>query len=134
VFVNVPQVFATGIQVGLDAAVYQRDEPSPQFAGKVTRTADALDPNTRTLLTEVQVPNSDNALRPGMYLQVKFVFRRVSPSVRIPAAALVVRNGSPKMAVLDAQHGIRPATSGSTSDACQSRSSMAPTSNNSSLP
>src|SRR5262249_43255829 len=48
VFVNVPQVFAAGIQVGQDAAVYQRDAPSRQFAGKVTRTADALDPNTRT--------------------------------------------------------------------------------------
>src|SRR5262249_53067020 len=66
VFVNVPQVFAAGIEVGQDAAVYQRDTPSRQLAGKVTRTADALDPNTRTLLTEVQVPNPDNALRPGM--------------------------------------------------------------------
>ncbi len=106
VFVNVPQVFATGIQVGLQAAVYQRDNPSRQFAGKVTRTADALDPNTRTLLTEVQVPNPDNALRPGMYLQVKFVFRRVTPSLRIPAAAIVVRNGPRRVAVLDAQHAV----------------------------
>jgi RND family efflux transporter MFP subunit len=104
VFVNVPQVFATGIQVGQQAAVYQRDAPSRQFAGKVTRTADALDTNTRTLLTEVQVPNPDNALRLGMYLQVKFVFRRVSPSLRIPAAAIVVRSGPRKVAVLDAQH------------------------------
>ena len=106
VFVNVPQVFATGIQVGQEATVYQRDDPSQQFAGKVTRTADALDPNTRTLLTEVQVPNPDNALRPGMYLQVKFVFRRTSPSVRIPAAAIVVRSGPRMVAVLDAQHAV----------------------------
>jgi RND family efflux transporter MFP subunit len=106
VFVNVPQVFATGIQVGQEAAAYQRDNPSKQFAGKVTRTADALDPNTRTLLTEVQVPNPDNALRPGMYLQVKFVFRRVTPSIRIPAAAIVVRNGPRLVAVLDAQHTV----------------------------
>jgi RND family efflux transporter MFP subunit len=106
VFVNVPQVFAAGIQVGQEASVYQRDNPSRQFAGKVTRTADALDPNTRTLLTEVQVPNPDNVLRPGMYLQVKFVFRRVAPSVRIPAAAVVVRNGPRMVAVLDTQHTI----------------------------
>jgi RND family efflux transporter MFP subunit len=106
VFVNVPQVFATGIKVGQDATVYQRDDPTRQFAGKVTRTADALDPNTRTLLTEVQVPNKDDALRPGMYLQVKFVFRRVNPSVRIPAAAIVVRTGPRKVAVLDAQHAV----------------------------
>jgi RND family efflux transporter MFP subunit len=104
VFVNVPQSFAPGIRVGQDASVYLRDAPSRQFAGKLTRTADALEPNTRTLLTEVQVPNPDNALRPGMYLQVKFIFRRVSPSLRIPAAAIVVRNGPRKVAVLDAQH------------------------------
>jgi RND family efflux transporter MFP subunit len=106
VFVNVPQVFAPGIKVGQEASVYQRDDPSRQFAGKVTRTADALDPNTRTLLTEVQVPNPDNALRPGMYLQVRFVVSRVTPSIRIPAAAIVVRNGPRMVAVLDAQHAV----------------------------
>jgi RND family efflux transporter MFP subunit len=106
VFVNVPQVFATGIKVGQQVTVYQRDDPSRQFAGKVTRTADALDPNTRTLLTEVQVPNPDNFLRPGMYLQAKFIFNRVNPSLRIPAAAIVVRSGPRKVAVLDAQHAV----------------------------
>src|SRR6266404_6348094 len=54
VFVNVPQVFATGIKVGQTAVVYLRNDPQQQFSGKVTRTADALDPNTRTLQTEVQ--------------------------------------------------------------------------------
>lgn len=107
VFVNVPQVFATGIKVGQTAVVYQRDDPARQFAGKVTRTADALEPNTRTLRTEVQVPNPDNALRPGMYLQVKFIFSRVTPSLRIPSAAIVVRTGPRKVAVLDAGHAVR---------------------------
>jgi RND family efflux transporter MFP subunit len=106
VFVNVPQVFATGIKEGQEAAVFQRDAPSRQLAGKVTRTANALDANTRTLLTEVQVPNPDNALRPGMYLQVKLVFRRVSPSIRIPAAAILVRSGPRRVAVLDAEHAV----------------------------
>jgi RND family efflux transporter MFP subunit len=106
VFVNVPQVFATGITAGQDAVVYQRDQPQQTFAGKVTRTADALDANTRTLLTEVQVPNPDNALRPGMYLQVKFVLKSAKPSIRIPAAAIVVRNGPRIVAVLDVQHAV----------------------------
>src|SRR5229473_1688614 len=48
VFVNVPQVFATGIKVGQGAVVYRREDPLKPFSGKVTRTADALDPNTRT--------------------------------------------------------------------------------------
>jgi RND family efflux transporter MFP subunit len=93
-------------RAGQDAVVYQRDDPSKQFAGKVTRTANALDPNTRTLLTEVQVPNPKDALRPGMYLQVKFVFSRATPSIGMPAAAVVVRNGPRKVAVLDAQHAV----------------------------
>src|SRR5207249_1785771 len=101
VFVNVPQVFATGIKVGQDAVVFRREDPVKQFAGKVTRTADALDPNTRTLLTEVDVPNphpypppapgegKGGGLRAGMYLQVKFVFDRQILPVMIPAAALI---------------------------------------------
>jgi RND family efflux transporter MFP subunit len=106
VFVNVPQVFATGIRVGQKAVLYQRDTPATTFAGKVTRTADALDPATRTLLTEVQVQNPDNALRPGMYLQVKFVLDRDIPSVLIPAAALATRTGAPRVGVLDDQNRV----------------------------
>ena len=64
------------------AVVYRREQPQQTFTGKVTRTADALDPNTRTLLTQVDVSNPDNVLRPGMYLQVKFVFDRHAVPLR----------------------------------------------------
>jgi RND family efflux transporter MFP subunit len=107
VFVDVPQVFATGIQVGQPALVYRREDPLKSFSGKVTRTADALDPSTRTLRTEVQVANPDNALRPGMYLQVKFVFSREQRAVLIPSAAVVTRTGPPRVAVLDDQHRVQ---------------------------
>jgi len=107
VFVNVPQVFATGIKVGESAAVYLRDDPAKQFPGKVTRTADVLDPNTRTLLTEVDVPNPDNVLRPGMYLQVKFIFERNVMPVMVPAAALATRSGAPRLAVLDDEQRVQ---------------------------
>jgi RND family efflux transporter MFP subunit len=106
VFVYVPQVFATGIKVGQSVIVYRREDPLKQFSGKVTRTADALDPNTRTLQTEVQVPNPDNVLRPGMYLQVKFVFDRQVLPVLIPAAALATRTSGPRVGVLDDQHQV----------------------------
>ena len=100
VFVNVPQTYASTIKAGGDAAVYLRDNPSKKFAGKVTRTANALDPNTRTLLTEVQVPNKENELRPGMYLQVIFDFARDFDPVVIPTAALSIRDGAPRVGVL----------------------------------
>jgi multidrug efflux pump subunit AcrA (membrane-fusion protein) len=63
--------------------------------------ATALDPNTRTMLTEVQVPNPDGALFPGMYLQVKFVVGDDTPRVLIPAAALVTRAEGTFVPVLD---------------------------------
>jgi RND family efflux transporter MFP subunit len=106
VFVNVPQVFATGVWLGQGAVVYRREEPQQQSPGKVTRTANALDPNTRTLLTEVDVPNPKDVLRPGMYLQVKFVFDRPVTSVVIPAAALATRTAGPRVGVLDQQHRV----------------------------
>jgi RND family efflux transporter MFP subunit len=106
VFVNVPQVFATDVKVGQEAVVFRREDPRRTFAGKVTRTADALDPNTRTLATEVQVPNRDGALRPGMYLQVKFVFHRQVSTVLIPAAALATRSEGPRVAFLDREHRV----------------------------
>ncbi len=106
VFVNVPQVYATDVKVGQEAVVFRREDPRRTFAGKVTRTADALDPNTRTLLTEVQVPNRDGALRPGMYLQVKFIFRRQVSTVLIPAASLATRSEGPRLAVLDREQRV----------------------------
>jgi RND family efflux transporter MFP subunit len=107
VFVNVPQAFSQGIKIDQDAVLYRRENPDKRFAGKVTRTADALDPSTRTLLTEVQVPNPDDALRPGMYIQVKLDHNRIIVPVVIPTAALATRTGEPRVAVLDDQHRVR---------------------------
>jgi RND family efflux transporter MFP subunit len=107
VFVNVPQTSATDVKVGQRADLYRREDPRRLFAGKVTRTADALDANTRTLLTEVQVANPSNDLRPGMYLQVRFAFDRAVVPVLIPSAALATRTGAPRVAALDGQNRVR---------------------------
>ena len=106
VFANVPQTFSTDVKVGQKAVVYRREDPKRTFAGTVTRTADALDLGTRTLLTEVQVPNPNEVLRPGMYLQVRFLFERQAPTVLVPAAALTTRADGPRLAVLDAGHRV----------------------------
>lgn len=107
VFVNVPQVNAMTIAPGQTAIVYRQEDPLRLFSGTVTRTANALDPNTRTLLTEVDVPNPDDALRPGMYLRVKFVSNRSTPSVLIPGAAVVTRNNGPEIALLGDNNIVR---------------------------
>jgi RND family efflux transporter MFP subunit len=107
VMVNVPQVYAPGIRVGQQAVVFRREKPTEQFSGKVTRTANALEPNTRTLLTEVQVKNPKDTIHAGMYLRVKFVFDREIVPVMIPAAALVTRAEGQTVAVLDEENRVR---------------------------
>ena len=107
IFVYVPQAYATSVSVGQTAAVYRREQPGLLHPGKVTRTASALDLATRTLLTEVQVPNPDGELRPGMYLMVKFQFERAAKPVLVPTAALATRTGQPRIAVLDDQQRVQ---------------------------
>ena len=106
VHVDVPQVYATTIKVGQQAVVFRRESPSEQYTGTVTRTANALDPAARTLLTEIQVANPNDALRPGMFLQVKFVSPRGASAVMIPSAAILIRDNVRQVAVLDQQHRV----------------------------
>ena len=101
VYVDVPQVFSTDVKQGQTAILYRREDPSRQFTGTVTRTANALDTNTRTLRTEVDVPNRKGELLPGMYLQVRFIFDRGVVPMMIPTAAVIVRTAGAKVAVLD---------------------------------
>ncbi len=106
VFVNVPQTFASEVRPGQTAVVYRREHPGRKFSGKVTRTASSLDPNTRTMLTEVDVPNPDAALLPGMYLQVDFNFPRQEPSLMIPSPAVTNRADGAWVGVLDSQNAV----------------------------
>lgn len=101
VFVDIPQVYATAIKVGQPATIIRREDPSHQYLGQVTRTASALDDTTRTLRTQIQVPNADGALLPGMYLQVKLTIDQDATTFLVPTAALVTRTNGPTLAVLD---------------------------------
>ena len=71
VFVYVPQDAAFGVAPGVDAIVRVPEIPNREFPGKVTRIADALQSGTRTLLTEIDIPNPDGALAPGVYCTVE---------------------------------------------------------------
>jgi RND family efflux transporter MFP subunit len=99
-YVNVPQADSTSIRVGQPAQLKIPDLPSKTFKGTVTRTANALDPATRTLLAEVQVPNEGGLLLPGMYSEVNFTTPRMEPPLMIRADALVVRGDGPHVAVV----------------------------------
>jgi len=101
---NVPQSDADSVHVGQIAHLSILDLAGHQFSGAVTRTANALDPATRTLLTEVQVPNSGGLLLPGMYAQVDLTTPRKNPPVLIPGDTLVVRSNGPQVGVVGADH------------------------------
>jgi RND family efflux transporter MFP subunit len=85
----VPQDAAIGVKPGVDAVIRVPEMPGSLFTGKVTRIADALDPATRTLMTEIDVPNSEGELSPGIYCTVELKIPRRTRSLIVPAGAIV---------------------------------------------
>jgi multidrug efflux system membrane fusion protein len=100
IFISVPQTFAGNIKAGQTANISIRELPQKTFIGRVVRTTSALDPGSRTLLTEVQTSNSNYQLLPGMYATVNFGVQSPDPPVQIPATALIIHAGGPQVAVV----------------------------------
>jgi RND family efflux transporter MFP subunit len=103
-YVNVPQTNADSIQTGQAAQLTVSNLPGRRFAGAVARTANSLDPNSRTMLVEVQVPNADGALLPGMYALVDLSSARANPPLLLPGDALIVRAEGTEVALVLANH------------------------------
>jgi RND family efflux transporter MFP subunit len=101
-YLNVPQMDAESVRVGQKATLAIADLNGRTFSGRVARTANALDPATRTLLVEVQIDNAAGGLMPGMYTQVELAVPRKNPPLLIPADTLVVRSDGPQVAVVGA--------------------------------
>ena len=97
----VPQAEAFGISPGVAAVVRVPELPGREFPGTVTRIADALQPGTRTLLTEIDVPNPDHALSPGTYCTVQLEIPRKTPSLIIPSEAIVFNGKGLRVAVVE---------------------------------
>jgi RND family efflux transporter MFP subunit len=101
IFVSVPQSNAPDIKVGTSAKVGVRELPGKSFTGKVTRTAGAIDAASRTLLTEVDVPNPEGLLLSGSYATVRFRVERPDPPLVIPQSALLVDANGVRVALVD---------------------------------
>ena len=89
VFVNVPQAYAANVKVGLPVRVTVRGQLTQPVKATVTRTASALDPGSRTLLTQVDIPNPSHRMLPGMFVYVDFEIAPSGTRWRIPSTALV---------------------------------------------
>jgi RND family efflux transporter MFP subunit len=88
VFVDVPQNVAPSIHQGADVTITAREYPNRPFTGKVVRDAGAYDPDLHTLSTEVDVPNPDGALKPGMYVRAALSLPVPHAVYEIPPSAL----------------------------------------------
>jgi multidrug efflux system membrane fusion protein len=101
VYTSVPQAYAPFIKVGAKTIVTMQEFPGQKFVGKVVRTAEAIDPATRTLLTEVDVPNKDGRLLPGSFGEVHFAVGSGVNKVTVPVNAMLFRAEGPRVAVVD---------------------------------
>ncbi len=101
-YATVPQAYSPYIKVGDQAYITLQEFPGEKFLGKIVRTAEAIDPATRTLLTEVDVPNKDGRLLPGSFGQVHFKVGANVNKVTIPVNEMLFRAEGPRVAVVGA--------------------------------
>ena len=97
VYVSIPQLYVASIRAGVPADLVITNLNNQAFRGTVVRTAGAVDPSTRTLLAEVDVPNPGRTLLPGMYAQVRLTVDRANAPLVIPSTALVNRASGPQV-------------------------------------
>jgi len=99
-YVNVPQDNANSVHAGQPSQLTLSNFPGRRFPGAVARTANALDPASRTMLVEVDVPNPGGVLFPGMYAEVNLGNARPNPPLLVPARALIIRSDGAQLAVV----------------------------------
>jgi RND family efflux transporter MFP subunit len=107
IYVTVPQTYASSIKPDQNATVSFREISDKAFSAKVVRTAGALDPAARTLLTELQVANTDRKLFPGMYAEIRFAFPQDGRTLLVPGNTIIVQSDGPKVLTVDAKQTIR---------------------------
>ncbi len=107
VYTSVPQAYAPMIKVGAETYITLQEFPGEKFKAKVVRTADAIDLNTRTLLTEVDVPNKEGRLLPGSFGEVHFAVGSNVNKVTVPVNAMLFRAQGPQVAVVGPDNKIQ---------------------------
>jgi multidrug efflux system membrane fusion protein len=114
VYVSVPEIYAPSVRPGVRASIAVPSLNGQNFSGSVVRNADAIDTATRTLLTEIDVPNPKRELLPGAYAQVHFDLKVEAVRLSIPVNALLFRAEGTRAAVVDANRRVhlQPVTIG----------------------
>jgi len=102
IYVQVPQAYAQLVKVGMEADLTLPEFPGRTFQARVTNTADVVDPASRSLLTELQIPNTSGELLPGAYAQITLKFAGTSPYLTVPENTLIFRREGAAVGVVDA--------------------------------
>jgi len=106
VYAGIPQAYMRDVKTDLAVDVLVREFPDHAFTGQITRIAGALDPVSRTLLVEVQIPNDQGELLPGMFAQLRFKLTPTEPPLLVPSNATLIRADGNFLAVVDAQNTV----------------------------
>ncbi len=107
IYVRVPQAYSAEIKPGLHASLTLPEYPGRTFDATLTRTADAVDQQSGTVLVELQAANVDGALKPGAYAQIRFPVAGSSGAVIVPASAVLYRSDGTLAAAVDGQGRVR---------------------------
>lgn len=108
VYTNLPQAYSQSVKRGMKVDLDFPEHPGKTYQGTLVRTADAIDPASRTLLVEIDVNNSDGQLLPGSLAQVHFKTPSSAPAFIVPSAALIFRREGMQLAtVVDSSDGKR---------------------------
>ena len=100
VYTNVPQLFSQTMKRGMKVGLTFPEYPGKTFEGTLVRTADAIDPVSRTLLVEVDVDNRSGTLMPGSLAQVHFKTPSAGPAYIVPASALIFRREGIQLSIV----------------------------------
>jgi len=101
VSIAVPQTRAADVRVGQEVTLRLIEKPQLAIAGRVARSAGAVDADSRTMTVEVDVPNADGKLLPGAYVEVALALAGGARPLVVPAGALQYRQDGPRLALVD---------------------------------
>ncbi|MBV8484512.1 MAG: efflux RND transporter periplasmic adaptor subunit [Verrucomicrobia bacterium] len=101
IYVQVPQADAQSVKIGMEADLTLPQFPGRTLQARVTNIADVIDPSSRSLLTQLQIPNTSGELLPGAYAQITFKFAGASPFLTIPENTLIFRREGAAVGVVD---------------------------------
>ena len=100
VYVSVPEVFAASMKIGTEASLRLASAPGVPVTGKIAETAGAINPQSRTLLVQLQIPNQDGKLLPGGYGEVHFHLVLDHAPLVLPANTLIFRSAGSQVGVV----------------------------------